>query len=67
MADEFFDQGDMEKLKLNITPIVSLGYYVLYYYMSTITIREGVIKKGLFFVDMSANWGGGSIPSPQLK
>ena len=22
VADEFFDQGDMEKLKLNITPIV---------------------------------------------
>ena len=23
VADEFFDQGDMEKLQLNITPIVS--------------------------------------------
>jgi hypothetical protein len=23
VADEFFDQGDMEKLQLNISPIVS--------------------------------------------
>jgi hypothetical protein len=25
VADEFFDQGDMEKLQLNITPIVSIA------------------------------------------
>ena len=26
VADEFFDQGDMEKLQLNITPIVSIQW-----------------------------------------
>jgi hypothetical protein len=27
VADEFFDQGDMEKLQLNITPIVSCSAF----------------------------------------
>jgi hypothetical protein len=41
VADEFFDQGDMEKLQLNITPIVSqflvLGFEscILYSKLST--------------------------------